>query len=130
MVEKRSVIERTAECKRLIDSGMSLRAACKKAGVDDKTYKKNLPLLNDIKSKQEDTMHTTVNKERAKDITPTPINLHVKSHVKRKQILIRVPIDVYDYLVGEADKTGYKLSSVAASRVIMSVREDIKKKNM
>jgi hypothetical protein len=128
LTRKKSVIERTAECKRLIDSGMSLREACKKADIDDKTYKRNLPLLDNTKREQGDTMHTTVKEERAIDNEPTPGN--VKPYTKRKQILIRVPIDIYDYLAGEAEKTGYKLSSVAASRVIMSVRKDMQKNDM
>lgn len=126
----KSVIERAAECKRLIDSGKSLREACNLAKIDDKTYKRNLPLLNDSKRVQGDTMHTTVNKEIVKESKPTPVNIPIKSHVKRRQILIRVPVDVYDYLVCESEKTGYKLSSVAASRVIMSVREELNKKNV
>jgi len=127
---QKPLMERVRECRELIEGGMSLRKACKKADVDDKTYKRNVLLLDDSKREQGDIMESIANDKIFKDITPTPVNVPVTSHVKRKQILIRIPIDVYDYIQGEAEKTGniIKPSTIAADKLTRLVREEIRSK--
>lgn len=117
MVNEKSVIERTTECKRLIDSGMSLRAACKEAGIDDKTFKRNLPLL-ESKSKEEKAMISKP-KETLENVPPTPVT----PPVTFKEILIRLPVDDYDYLVEEKRKTGVTPSTNAAKVVREWIRD-------
>jgi len=117
MVKKKPVIERTAECKRLIDSGMSLREACKKAEIDDKTYKRNLPIL-ESKAKEEKVMLSEP-KQTLENVSPT----HVSTPVTFKEILIRLPINDYDYLVEEKRKTGVTPSTNAAKVVREWIRE-------
>jgi hypothetical protein len=111
MTKKKPVIERAAECQRLIERGMSLREACKKADIDDKTFKRNLPQLESLAKEEREMLSKP--KESLENVMPT----HPNVPVTFKDILIRVPIEDYNYLMEEKRRTGVAPSTNAAKVV-------------
>jgi hypothetical protein len=108
---------------------MSLRKACDQADIDNKSYKRNLPLLENLEkessTKQEIPMISKT-KEPLENVNPTPVS----APVQIKEILIRLPIDDYNYLVEEKKKTGVTPSTNAAKYVREKIRENKRKESL
>ncbi len=112
------VMVRVAKCKKMMDEGKSLRQSCKDAKIDSKVYKRNLPALG----KEIDNQNIEIiskPKILLEKVSPTP----TKEPVTLKEMLIRIPMDDYDYLVEEKNKTGVAPATNAAKVVREWIRE-------
>lgn len=123
---KKPIMERVRECRDLIDSGMSLRQACKKAEIDDKSYKRNLHLLEKDSSTKREIEMLIKPKKILENVKPTPVH----APVLLKDMLIRVPIEDYNYLVEEKLKTGVAPATNAAKFVREKIRENRRKDDL
>ena len=93
-------------------------------GTWDKVFEAKKNLTKEKNTKRELEMESNVKE----NLASSPVHVPVKSPVKMKEILIRIPITEYNYLVGESEKTGIKPTTLAAKFVRERIQEELNKK--
>jgi hypothetical protein len=126
---KEEMLKIVGEVRDKIASGVSKNQACREAykengnwvSLDKRTYDKYVVEL-ESKTKRDEEMKSITKKSLQHPTTP-PIN----THVTLKEMLIRLPIDDYNYLLEEKRKTGVAPATNAAKWVREKIRENQRK---